>query len=371
MGAGSTSNSQFPGFSSQAPMTPEQQAFFESQQAAFVAFQQDFQNRQQNPPQFEMPQQQSQSSNSLSQTESQPKKGRMKRTAKKGKSSEPIGDVTLRWTSDEETLLAECFVAVSEDPNVGRSQPRDTLWYRVLNEFNRLNFQKRTKDMLSSKWSTLNHHCQKFNAIYKRCNRLKKSGENEVDLMKRARGIYQDENKNSSFNHEKAWAVLRKHAKWDAPDPAPVDLTEDENVHDEHVPAVNTDELFGPDPRPRPPGKQRPGKKTKSDTSASTGGSNSSSQFDDFMSHELRLKREAAEKAFETSKDQDRTITRLEEWRFLSLSTKDLSPDDAYWINLQKKQIKDKLRAQMPRDSNNQSDDSDEYFFLLISNVFF
>ncbi|GKE03125.1 hypothetical protein Tco_1391108 [Tanacetum coccineum] len=208
MGAGPTSNSQFLGFSSQTPMTPEQQAFFESQQAAFVAFQQDFQNRQQNPPQFEMPQQQSQSSNSLSQTESQPKKGRLKRTAKKGKSSEPIGDVTLRWTSDEESLLAECFVAVSEDPNVGRSQPRDTL-----------------------------------------C---------------------------------------------------------------------------------------------------------------DFMSHELRLKREAAEKAFEASKDKDRTITRLEELRFLALSTKDLSSDDTYWINLQKKQIKDKLRAQMPRDSNNQSDDSDE-----------
>ncbi|GJU16024.1 hypothetical protein Tco_1143990 [Tanacetum coccineum] len=211
--------------------------------------------------------------------------------------------------------------------------------------------------MLSSKWSTLNHHCQKFNAIYKRCIRLKKSGENEVDLMKRARGIYQDENKNSSFNYEKAWAGLRKHAKWDAPDPAPIDLTEDENIHDEHVLAVNTDELLGPDPRPRPPGNQRPRKKTKSDTSTSTGGSNSSSQFGDFMSHELRLKREAAEKAFEVSKDKDWTITRLEELRFLALSMKDLSPDDAYWINLQ---IKDKLRAQMPRDSNNQSDDSDE-----------
>ncbi|GJY99883.1 hypothetical protein Tco_0517313 [Tanacetum coccineum] len=271
MGAGSTSNSQFPGFSSQAPMTPEQQAFFESQQAAFVAFQQDFQNRQQNPPQFEMPQQQSQSSNSLSQTESQPKKGRMKRTAKKGKSSEPIGDVTLRWTSDEETLLAECFVAVSEDPNVGRSQPRDTL---------------------------------------------------------------------CSFNHEKAWAVLRKHTKWDAPNPAPIDLTEDRNVHDEHVFAVNTDELFGAVPRPHPPGKQRPGKKTESDTSASTGGSNSSSQFGEFMSHLLRLKWEAAEKAFEASKDKDRTITSLEELRFLALSTKDLSPDDAYWINLQKNKSK-------------------------------
>ncbi|GJR42150.1 hypothetical protein Tco_1310253 [Tanacetum coccineum] len=171
-------------------------------------------------------------------------------------------------------------------------------------------------------------------------------------------GIYQDENKNNLFNHEKAWAVLRKHAKWDAPDPAAVDLIEDENVPDEHVSAVNTDELFGP-------GKQRPGKKTKSDTSASTGGCNSSSQFGEFMSHELRLKREAAEKAFEVSKEKDRTITRLKELRFLAFSTKDLSPDDEYWIDLQKKQIKDKLRSQMPRDSNNnndanQIDDSDE-----------
>ncbi|GKA64419.1 hypothetical protein Tco_0764025 [Tanacetum coccineum] len=223
-----------------------------------------------------MPQQQSQSSNSLSQTESQPKRGRMKRASKKGKVAEPISDVALRWKPEEETLLAKCFVAVSEDRNVGR------------------------------------------------CNRLKKSGKNEVDLIKRARGIYRDENKNNAFNHEDAWAILRKHAKWDAPDPTPVDLTEDE-----HVPPVNTEELFGPDARPRPPGKERPGKKTKSDTSVSTGGSSSSAQFGEFMSHELRLKREAAEKAFKVAKEKDRTITRLEELRFLALSTKDLSDDDS------------------------------------------
>ncbi|GJZ61367.1 hypothetical protein Tco_0617504 [Tanacetum coccineum] len=363
-GAGSTSNSQFPGFSSQAPMTPEQQAFFETQQEAFLAFQQNFQNRQQNPPQFEMPQQQSQSSNSIPQTEPQPKKVRKKHAAKKskGKEAEPTGEVTLRWSTDEEALLAECYVAVSEDRNVGRSQPRDTLWIRVSNEFNRKNFQKRTKDMISSKWSALNHHCQKFNAIYKRCVRLKKSGESEVDLMIRARGIYQDENKNSAFNHEKTWAILRSHPKWDAPEVAPVDLTEDENVHDEHVPApVKIDELFRADPRPRPPGKRRPGKKTKSDTSASTEGSNSS-QFGDFVSQELRLKREASERAFQASKSKDDTITHLEELQFLALSTKDLSDDDAYWINIQKQQIKDKLRAQMPRGSgsNSLAEDSDE-----------
>ncbi|GKD54539.1 hypothetical protein Tco_1287926 [Tanacetum coccineum] len=258
-GAGSTSNSQFPGFSSQALMTPEQQAFFESQQAAFVAFQQDFQNRQQNPPQFEMPQQQSQSSNSLLQTESQPKKGRMKRTAKKGKSSEPIGDVTLRWTSDEETLLAECFVVVSEDRNVGRSQPRDTLWFRVLNEFNWKNFQKTYQGYVVKQMEYVEPSLPKIQRNLQTVHSVEKSGETS-----------------------------------------------------------------------------------------------------EFMTNELRLKREAAEQAFAASKDKDRTITCSEELRFLALTTKDLSPDDAYWINLQTKQIKDKLRAQMPRDSNNQNDDSDD-----------
>nr|GEW74598.1 protein GRIP [Tanacetum cinerariifolium] len=77
--------------------------------------------------------------------------------------------------------------------------------------------------------------------------------------MGRALVLYQDESRNSPFNHDKTWAILRQHTKWDAPEVAPVDLTEDE-TSDFHA-TVNTDELFGVDPRPRPPGKQRPGKK--------------------------------------------------------------------------------------------------------------
>nr|GEW12100.1 retrovirus-related Pol polyprotein from transposon TNT 1-94 [Tanacetum cinerariifolium] len=69
-----------------------------------------------------------------------------------------------------------------------------------------------------------------------------------------------------------------------------------------------------------------------------------SSQFSEFVSHELRLKREAAEKAFEVSKDKDETIKSFEELRFLALSTKDLSDDDAYWIERKKAQIKAKLQ---------------------------
>nr|GEU54026.1 reverse transcriptase domain-containing protein [Tanacetum cinerariifolium] len=131
--------------------------------------------------------------------------------------------------------------------------------------------------------------------------------------------------KSNLLNHKDAWAVLRKHSKWDAPDPAPVYLTEGENVPDEHVPAVNTEELFDLDARPCLPSKQRPAKKD-----------------------------------FEMAKEKERTITCLEELRFLALSTKDLSDDDAYYINLQKAAIKEKLRLQMPRHSNNNDDNNDD-----------
>ncbi|GJY16266.1 hypothetical protein Tco_0386688 [Tanacetum coccineum] len=88
--------------------------------------------------------------------------------------------------------------------------------------------------------------------------------------------------------------------------------------------------------RPLRPGKQRPAKKSKSDATASTGRSSASAQFAELMEQELRLKREAAERAFEAQAEKDRTLMRLEELRFLATSTKDLDEDEAYWIKKQK-----------------------------------
>ncbi|GKE56500.1 hypothetical protein Tco_1495685, partial [Tanacetum coccineum] len=146
-----------------------------------------------------------------------------------------------------------------------------------------------------------------------------------------------------AFSQEDAWAVLRFHPKWDAPEQ--VDLTGD-------VPGATQEDLFSHDVRPRPAGKPRPAKKTKSDATASTGGSRASTQFGKLMEQELRLKREAAERAFEAQAEKDRTLMRLEELRFLATSTKDLD-DDAYWIKKQKQLIKNKMR-------NNLGDEDDE-----------
>ncbi|GJT10831.1 hypothetical protein Tco_0857873 [Tanacetum coccineum] len=185
-----------------------------------------------------------------------------------------------------------------------------------------------------------------FNAAYKRAKHLGKSGENDVDFLKRAQSIYRDEHKGVSFSQEDAWAILRFHPKWDAPEQ--VDLTGD-------VPGASQEDLFGHDARPRPAGKSRPAKKTKFDATTSTDGSSASTQFGELMEQELRLKREAAERAFEAQAEKDRTLMRLEELRFLATSTKDLDDDDAYWIKKQKQLIKNKMRNDL-----GDEDDEDE-----------
>nr|GEV34000.1 hypothetical protein [Tanacetum cinerariifolium] len=74
------------------------------------------------------------------------------------------------------------------------------------------------------------------------------------------------------------------------------------------------------------------------------------------MEQELRLKREAVERAFEAQAVKDRTLMRLKELRFLATSTKDLDDDDdAYLIKKQKRLIKNKMRNDL-----GDEDDEDE-----------
>ncbi|PWA68621.1 endopeptidase, NLPC/P60 domain, LRAT-like domain protein [Artemisia annua] len=279
-----------------------------------------------------------------------------KRAAKKGRrqlldemvdfeKNPDVSETTLRWTPEEEVLLAVCWVAVSEDSNVGVSQKGITFWYKVMHEFNKQNFQVRNKDMLSSKWHTLNANCQKFLACYKRAVRTRKSGENEVDDMRNARQMYRDEHKGVAFSQEDAWYILKKCLKWDAP--TPIDLTGD-------VPGQTNQELFGDDARPRPPGKQRSSKKQKSDTSTSTGGSASSNL--ESMTTELRLRREAAQMPYEAARMKDEMTTRMKEFKFLGMKMSEVDPDEAYFIKMEKQRIKEKYKLQLPPTNPNDSD---------------
>nr|GEU37699.1 hypothetical protein [Tanacetum cinerariifolium] len=160
----------------------------------------------------------------------------------------------------------------------------------------------RTRHMLMGKWTTINDDCQKFNAIYKHLQR--KSEENETDHIEAAKVTFAaQQTKGRKFQLKHAWRILKGHSKWDAPKPLD---TEDHT------------EIFGPDVRPRPAGKTRPAKKTKSKTTGSSGGSASGS-LSDAVSEDLKGKLQARTSAYEAKKEKEVALMELKEMEFLTI----------------------------------------------------
>ncbi|GJZ69687.1 glutathione S-transferase T3-like protein [Tanacetum coccineum] len=192
---------------------------------------------------------------------------------------------SVRWTRDEEKLLCEVWVGVSENSDIGNDRNEECFWGQIHDDFNKsTNGVFRTKNMITGKWNRMQPDCQKFHAIYKGITR--KSGENDGDVLEAAKAEYSACNKGKKFAYEHGWRVLKKHPKWDAA---------------YHFDSEDHTEIFGPDARPRPPGKTRPAKKTKSETTESSAGSGSGS-MKDVLNEELRQKIQAGKSAYEAKK---------------------------------------------------------------------
>ncbi|GJR84916.1 hypothetical protein Tco_0155701 [Tanacetum coccineum] len=134
--------------------------------------------------------------------------------------------------------------------------------------------------------------CQRFNAYYKQANR--KSGENEADLIETVKTVYL-ERVGKKFQYPHVWKFLKEYPKWDAA---------------ESIDGDNLQEVFGPDKRERPAGKQH-----------------------------YRRKCDAAERAHEAQREKDLAIKKCEEMRFLMMDTSNLPPHKRAFIERQQAEI--------------------------------
>nr|GEW04704.1 hypothetical protein [Tanacetum cinerariifolium] len=161
-------------------------------------------------------------------------------------------DISLKWKVririKEVRWIGEVARSrvIRKDPNVGRNQKLDCFGGKILSTYNDNALFQHNKDMLTSKWSTLNVNCQKFNALHKRAQRLHKSGENEMDVLRHAKMMFKDENKGISFSQELPWEILRPSPKWDAPEPLTILMVNVEGT------SGGNGELFSQDNRARP-----------------------------------------------------------------------------------------------------------------------
>ncbi|GJX52151.1 hypothetical protein Tco_0280520 [Tanacetum coccineum] len=229
-----------------------------------------------------------------------------------------------RWTRDEEILLTQCWIETSENGQIEADRTEDSFWGQIMDDFNSATTQGyRTRHMLTSKWTRINGDCQKFNAIYKHIER--KSRENEADHIETAKITFvaAHQSKGRKFQFEHTWRILKGHSKWDASKPLD---TEDHT------------EIFGPDTRPRPAGKTRPAKKTKSETTESSGGSASRS-ISDFVSEDLRRKLQAGTSAYEAKKQKELAMMEFKEMEFLTIDADKLPEPKASIIRKRQEKI--------------------------------
>ncbi|GJV58144.1 hypothetical protein Tco_1459149 [Tanacetum coccineum] len=133
-----------------------------------------------------------------------------------------------RWNRNEEILLAETWIEHSQDANIRKDQQDDVYWNPIMQDFN-----SQTTDP----------------------PRAKKS---DADLVENAKTSYMERYGNKKFQYDHVWNILKNYPKWNAAEP----IDED-----------NLLELFGPDPRERPAGKQWAPKNQISVDTSSAGGS--------------------------------------------------------------------------------------------------
>ncbi|GKC06821.1 hypothetical protein Tco_0998431 [Tanacetum coccineum] len=173
---------------------------------------------------------------------------------------------SVRWTRDEEKLLCEVWVGVSENNDIGNDRNEECFWRQIHDDFNKsTNGVSRTKNMITVKWNRMHPDCQKFHAIYK--------------------------------------GITRKSA--------------------DHFDSMDHTEIFDPDARPRLPGKTRPAKKTKSETTESSAGSGSMS-MKDVLNEELRQKIQAGKSAYKAKKVKEQSATELNKLQFLTIDADSL-----------------------------------------------
>ncbi|GJT74220.1 hypothetical protein Tco_1040945 [Tanacetum coccineum] len=188
------------------------------------------------------------------------------------------------WTQEEELLVAECCIQISEDPNIGSEQKSETFWHKVLDQYNGQakisKFPVCTKNMLTGKWTSMNRMVGRFNLLVLETRVM--SEENDDDWMKMVEIMYKSVTF-TKFKHKSAWLFLKDKHKWKNPDSINARQNQ-ERVTDEEP------ELFGDDEFPRPPDKQKLAKSQRSTNSSASFGSNPT-MFQDMLQQQYELDR--------------------------------------------------------------------------------
>ncbi|KAL0003132.1 hypothetical protein SO802_016913 [Lithocarpus litseifolius] len=129
------------------------------------------------------------------------------------KSTTKRGQRGINFTVDEDIKLVSVWLNVSLDAMTSTDQKHTKFWDRIWSTFYNDKKFNRTKDSLSSRWSTIQRETNKFCGCLAQIENRNESSKTEYDNIEDAKAMYQSNSKNA-FQLEQCWRILRNEAKW-------------------------------------------------------------------------------------------------------------------------------------------------------------
>ncbi|KAM3371031.1 hypothetical protein ACQJBY_018412 [Aegilops geniculata] len=129
------------------------------------------------------------------------------------------------YSTNDDKLLCHTYLQVSRDPSIGGDQSRDAYWGRMKERYDAHNLSgiDRSERSLQSRWSTINHDCQKWVAVQKTVDKINPSGTNEDDRNNIAQNLFKEKTRTTKkgkikkgrvFTLPHCYEVLKDDEKW-------------------------------------------------------------------------------------------------------------------------------------------------------------
>ncbi|KAL7605201.1 hypothetical protein Lser_V15G20023 [Lactuca serriola] len=221
------------------------------------------------------------------------------------------------WEPLEVLVLAQSWIDISEDAEVGKNQKHDRFWIRVLHRFHKgMNCgEHRSKHQVYSKWRKMNNKIMLFNDLYNNMKRQWKSRESDEVILKKMLKV------KTSDEHIDSGSKRSRTSESDH-------TTSDARVQFD----LNEDELVPVSPPSRPMGRD----KTKSK------GKDKTSDLDELkeIGDDMKGIKDEMDKILQIASERELRKQRASDMRILTMDTSKMNGDELQVILAMKKEVK-------------------------------
>ena len=119
------------------------------------------------------------------------------------------------WTPQEEVALAQSFLFISEDGEVGNNQRHQEFWERIREDFSQhVGGSDRTAHQINSKWRDLYAKVSLFYGLYNTNWNNRGSAQSELGVMNVTHEQFKAANFDKPFTHQNVWDTIKGHPRW-------------------------------------------------------------------------------------------------------------------------------------------------------------